>query len=524
MDKASRIIAHYDAEMVKGHVPVGSMLERLILFHRWLMLGLCRIRDVHAEEIALIPNRCQRILLSKMLGQAARGKPIRMVVLKARKTGVSTFVQALFVFLSATYPRQRCLMIAHAADSTDEIFTIGRDIGKSWAWALATATERLIRFGDKSSPTASRYLCHTAGGPGVGAGGTPNNLHFSELALWTLNKAQTEYTARNSVPAEVPTTVIVYESTARGKELFWAKFDDARRGKIDYDGVFIPWYFDERNVSPIGRDAPIGELDEEEIALRHQARAHGIELTLEALQWRRKRIADNGLYWFRQEFPATPEEAVSAAKGHVLPGLTECVIQKLPFEYSRIMPEEKVGGWDHGFQDAAVLLTGVFRDNTLYVIAIHRCTQTLARNQAVFVVGGHTYYCDPAALQARKELAAASSDIGTGATFVKAPRRKGEVETSVVKAEWEMVVALIREGRLKILEGAHEQLLLEGDSFFYHETTGKPHKHRKIPECGDFDTVDALKYMVMGVTTVTDIPDDEPDEDDEESRRDQFRG
>ena len=54
-------------------------------------------------------------------------------------------------------------------------------------------------------------------------------------------------------------------------------------------------------------------------------------------------------------------------------------------------------------------------------------------------------------------------------------------------------------GRLKVHTRCAAQLVIEADSLFWNERTGKPDQVRS-ETCGHFDTLDALRYLVMGVT------------------------
>ena len=83
-------------------IELGSMIDRLCLFARWLATERCVIRDIHADLVPLVPNRAQRVLFAAMMEQASQGLPVRIVILKARKPGVSTFIQALYFFMCAT--------------------------------------------------------------------------------------------------------------------------------------------------------------------------------------------------------------------------------------------------------------------------------------------------------------------------------------------------------------------------------------------------------------------------------------
>lgn len=472
------------------------MYDRLCLWVKWLHAGLCTIRDVHEREVALIPNRTQRIIIATMLTQASYDQPIRLVILKARKTGVSTLIQSLFIFICQAYTNQISLMLAHLGKATEEIFEIGRLMAKSFPLLgggddIQKVGMHGMRFGK------SRALCHTAGSGGVGAGGTPNMLHLSEVALWRLHKIETEYAASNSVPPTVSTTCIVYESTARGRDLFWNRFETARSGVSRYAAVFVPWYFDERNRMDVSEPLI---LDDDERVLVRLAASQGIELGHDQLEWRRQLILDTSPMIFRQEYPSTPEEAVAGARGQVLPGLADCVVDEFPYDLQELRGDNLIGGWDYGYIDPTALITGAWIDQVLWVLDLYHASGKLADEYATEVMDGCHYSCDPSARGPREELAASCRHMKIQATFGPAPRRATSKHSTIVKDEWEIVAKLIRDGRLRILKGpAADRLCMESDNFFWHEKTGEPDTPRSAI-WGHFDTLDALRYMAMGAT------------------------
>lgn len=476
-----------------GQVEAGSMLDRLCLYYRWIEAGQCIIRDIHAEQVAMKLNRAQLMLFARILEQAMAGMPIRGVVLKARKEGISTLIQSLLFFMSATYENQVASMLAHQADSTDEIFQIAKLIAKEYPLGKGRVIARAIHFDAMNS----RYSCHTAGGEGIGAGGTPSMLHFSEVALWKLNKEETEYAAIDAVPY-VPESIIVYESTARGRELFWNRYERAARGESEYFGLFVPWF-----VNPDCR-VDIGESldrESEEVALHDLAnREYGIELGDGQLAWRRFKLAELGPAIFRQEFPATAEEAVRARKGLVLPLLMSCVIadDELPFAIEGLDPQQRIGGFDHGYHDATVLIDGAYVDQVLYVLDVYHRVGGLAREHAQALREGWTYYCDPSALAARKEIEREVADLRRQVWLTLAPRKIKAGQLEHISIEYAAIHRLSAEGRLKILASAADRLLLEAEHLTWNEQTGQPDMKRGEP-WGHFDTLDALRYCVMGI-------------------------
>jgi len=195
----------------------------------------------------------------------------------------------------------------------------------------------------------------------------------------------------------------------------------------------------------------------------------------------------------------TPEEAVEAAKGLVLPGLRECIVDKFPFD--SVPAQDCSGGIDFGHADPTAILTGFNVGGTAWLDRIWRKSGSLAVDRVEGLVEHHTYYCDPAALESRNELSQAARDAGKTVTLVQAPRTKGGRERDYVTAEWEKVLTLIRTGRLKIGRECPQlaQLIVEADNLMWDEHTGQPHMVRG-ESWGHFDTVDALRYWVMGMT------------------------
>ncbi|KKL64391.1 hypothetical protein LCGC14_2165500 [marine sediment metagenome] len=466
-----------------------SMLDRLERFDRWLHKRQCIIRNVDAQLQPLILNRAQRAILDRMKCQARDGRPIRLVVLKARKLGVSTFTQALYFFISAHYRNQIAFMLAHQADSTTEIFEIARLMSRRYALIRSQVNRQSLIF-DK---TSSRYRCQTAGAEGVGAGGTPSLLHRSEIALWRTNKTESDYTSGEAVPF-APDTIIVDESTARGRELFFNRFEAAHDEEHPYEPIFLPWYYDDGCAL---EGSPIRKYEMDEIALIRRAANEGIELGAQQIRWRRMKLKELGPGIFRQEYPSTPEEAVQGFTDLVLPNLRDCLIDKLPFDYVSVPWDQRVGGIDYGYHDPTVIVTSLYISQILYVIDVYRKVEGLASDHIQGVCEGHMYYCDPAALQARQELKAESRRVGIAARFNTAPRALGRREINYIDAEWEAVRQLVRDGRLKIMRGVHQQIMLEADNLVYDSKSGTPDT-RRGEGWGHFDTLDALRYNVMG--------------------------
>lgn len=470
------------------------MLRKLVNFYLWVKSGACLIRDISARLVSMVFREAQLRVLRKMMRQAARGKPVRVIVGKSRKTGISTLVQALFVFLSSIYPLQRAVTITHTGAATAEIFGIAVRVAKEWSARLPTegvGGRKELFWNDVDS----WYSSGTAGGVAVGAGGTPSALHLSEVAKWERNKDETEMNATTAVP-DVPESIIVYESTFVGRDLFWRRFDDARRGKTRYEAEFIGWWMD----PTLSADVPEGfSRTRTEKNIARIAAEDGVEITDSMLAWRRLKIAEIGESLFRQEYPSSPEEAIQATKGLILPMMRNALVDEIPFDPNHIWPKDRVGGIDFGYADPTVIWSAFRFDSKIYVAQCWHGIETLAHEQVPGLIDQTTYYCDPSALAFRKELSRAAKIAGTKTTLVAAPRSKAPGE-DIATAELRKVITAIESGRLLIVDTPSAQvdeLLVETDTLSWDERTGKPDMERG-DETHHFDRIMALKYLVMG--------------------------
>lgn len=293
------------------------MAERLRAFWRWLAGGHCYIKD-GPRLVPLRPNPMQKRLFATLLDQALAGQPIRIVGLKSRKEGFSTFVQALLFFLAQYTPYFAARVIAHTTDSTRDIFEIAQRIARNVQDGPAPdgpPTGARISF-----PHDSTLTLRTAGGEHVSSGATINALHLSELAKWPGSreavKAQLA-SVMQSVPTD-PYSLVVIESTANMVDTsgqFREYWNAASKGDGPYVAFFSPWFEDPRYAV----DAELGELDAEERSLVER-----FGLTPAQLAWRRAKIAGDfagDVRYFRQEYPATPEEAFQSPSGLIYPML-----------------------------------------------------------------------------------------------------------------------------------------------------------------------------------------------------------
>ncbi len=295
----------------------------------WLDAGRCMVidRDLH-QLTPLRPKPAQMKVLAAMLGMAEAYAPIRILVPKARRQGISTIVQAVFLFIVQHMEYCKARTVAHTQRDVKDIFEIARTMHDNSGVFGAYSGFR-IDYPDISS----WYAAHTAEGRFVASGGGSLLLHISEAAKIGMAMRSMVYGGAvrsdtrafssliNTVPQHNPNTIIVQEATCQGPS---GEFHDyvqkSLLGQNEWLTVFLGWHEDPAYTIIDTESIPPAKNSEE------QAYEEGLirefKVTPGQLLWRRKTLSDicNGnLLELKREYPARIDECFEAATGRVLP-------------------------------------------------------------------------------------------------------------------------------------------------------------------------------------------------------------
>lgn len=281
--------------------------------------GCLKIKTKSGTVVPFRLNDAQRKLYAVAKRQQDAGKPVRLIILKARQLGFSTLTEGLIFHACATRRNVNALIVAHREDATANLFRMSKlfydelpapvkpMLRASNAQELVFENPSKLRSEREARPgLRSRIRCATAGGRGIGRSDTLQCVHLSEYAFWpdgADGKASTLAGILQAVPS-LPGTMVVIESTANGFEDFKERWDAAVAGENDFEPVFFAWFENPDYSMPV---VPGTEWTPEERDLKAAYR-----LTDGQLQWRRWCIANNcggSLDMFRQEYPASPGEA-----------------------------------------------------------------------------------------------------------------------------------------------------------------------------------------------------------------------
>ena len=285
-----------------------ALAKRLRSDFRLFARHCLKIRDKAGRVLPLELNAAQLYIHDRIEDQLKRTGKVRVLILKGRQQGASTYTEGRFYWRTAPCRGARTLIIAHEQVASDNLFTMAKRYHDNMPADLRPSTvasnAKELVFGVMDSG----YKVMTAGSKAVGRSQTATYLHASEFAFWE-NAGEHMAGIAQAVP-DLAGTEIIIESTAKGMgNEFHTKVQLARAARGDYELIFIPWFWTEE----YRREAPDDWVRTEE----EDELAHLYELDEEQLAWRRHKIdtdfAGDGVK-FMEEYPCCVDEAFQAEK------------------------------------------------------------------------------------------------------------------------------------------------------------------------------------------------------------------
>lgn len=260
--------------------------------------------------VPLVPSMIQQKVRDEILKAEREGRPGRIIILKARREGVSTIVQATFAHRAFTRQNVKAYTIADESESAQNLFGMTEQMYHNLPPALkpkkasGSGAGRRLRLSNGSD-----LRTETAKDKHAGRSSSATLVHASEFGFWDY-PGETLTAMLQIVPDEVGTLVVI-ESTANGVgNVFHEEWLRATDGDSAYTPLFFSW-LEDPGYSRKVEEWELGELDDEEHALKE---IHGA--TLAQLNWRRHKIRQDlkgKVEDFHQEYPTTPEEAFLAS-------------------------------------------------------------------------------------------------------------------------------------------------------------------------------------------------------------------
>ena len=288
-------------------------ISNALSFPKWASMNLY-IVTMQGKMQLLDINIAQKIVHSKLELQRRAGLPMRVIVLKARREGVSTYFESRFFREINRNPmRYACVCSADVA-ATQKVFGMAKLFQEKIPEDIRLPTKYSARNEIVyEAPHYSSFLLQTAGKDVLGRGGLTHYLHCTEFAFW--QKAKEQFGGAAQEVPDDPDTIIAIESTANGVGgAFYDMYDQAvtdwrnTEDLNNYLPIFLPWYIFPAYSKPVPKSF---EMNAEEKDIRKE-----FSLSPEQMYWRRWAIknkcqGDESL--FKQEYPATWLEAFQAS-------------------------------------------------------------------------------------------------------------------------------------------------------------------------------------------------------------------
>lgn len=272
-----------------------------------------RIKNKVTGELSIFRfNRAQQYVHSEIERMLKEVGLVRVLVVKGRQQGVSTYVSARYVHKASRKKNKKVFILAHEAPATKNLFKMAKnyhnEMDEAGAPDLDESNQRVLIFDN----VKSEYQVGTAGAGATGRSTTTDYFHGSEVGFWE-NTDEIRTGVMQTVSTS-PGTEIILESTANGMGgMFYKMCMEAQAGEGLYRLIFVPWFWqDEYRMTP-----PVSfKLDEDD--LKYQE-TYGLDMS--QMYWRHLKIKElEGVGKFRQEYPANVQEAFqSSGNGLIAP-------------------------------------------------------------------------------------------------------------------------------------------------------------------------------------------------------------
>ena len=286
----------------------------------------------------LIPfklNNVQKILHDMAEAQKLEDNHVRMVVLKARRFGISTYIQARLFKRCATQYNKTVHIATHDRATSDTMFQMTRIMEQNYPQLIKpevmySGKRELMWASEEGGGLNSKYGLSSVGGAEV-RGDAIDFLHCSEISSWGEKAKEFSIGLQNCVLSGFETEVWL-ESTAKGVgNFFYDEFWRAWEGKSGFRSAFFPWFIfpeystsltsdevhDDKFLNSLGTERRYGGREELDLlgaekTYKTDSGEYKFTITADNLKWRRRCIdtqCQGDILMFNQEYPVTEESA-----------------------------------------------------------------------------------------------------------------------------------------------------------------------------------------------------------------------
>lgn len=270
------------------------------------------------RDVSFTLNRAQRTYLKEMERLRVSGRPIDIILCKARQWGGSTLTQLYMLWIQLVHKSNWNSVICGDIEKQSSVVAgmLAKVVNHYPTWATGgirlkttpfqgTRNSRVINIGN------NRYSLGSSQKPDSLRSEDISMAHLTEVGLWKATAGRKPEDLVQSIFGSIASgayTVKVMESTAKGVGNFFHRtWIDATEGRNNFTPVFIPWYSIDLYSKPI-RESDYGCFVDS--MSQYEKALFELGATLEAINWYRdKRLEICDEWRLFSEFPSTANEA-----------------------------------------------------------------------------------------------------------------------------------------------------------------------------------------------------------------------
>lgn len=253
---------------------------------------------------SLVFNPTQVRLDREFVKLKREGKPPRVLLLKARQQGFSTWSEAYCYKEVTSHYDYRGAVIAHEKRTAIKLYKMFKLYHELFPDELkpfkrAPGNSYGLYF-DKLRSSIDVLSAESTLGS---SGGTYQFVHISELSKWR----QAEEAMLSLMQTIPMSATVIIESTAYGMGNYYHQlWTEAKDGNNEYTPMFFPWQEHPEYVRPLRK----GEVLEPDLDERYYYERFNLsQEQLKWMRWSRKNNCGGDWDSFRQEYPAYEDEA-----------------------------------------------------------------------------------------------------------------------------------------------------------------------------------------------------------------------
>lgn len=268
----------------------------------------------------------QEIFYSEIIHMIIEGKPVKVLVLKARQLGLSTVSEGLIFHRTIFNEATNALIVAQDPGQADYLFSMSVRAYENLPWWMRPEVRykskgRYMTFAtegfDRDGLNSEIYVEAANKLTGVSVGKSIRCAHMSELSAWPDPKT---LTTQIFPTMNAKDELAIMESTARGRQGFWYDFWNKAvnkwgDGSWEWKPIFIEWFRCPDKYSKKVEPQQKFKLKDDERSFRESIiKSTGFLIPDEMFNWKRAKIDEivalEGDEWsFYQEYPANWMEA-----------------------------------------------------------------------------------------------------------------------------------------------------------------------------------------------------------------------